>query len=151
MPQQFAIPVLGASGSVSAVIASSAALYPGRIISLIIIQVRLLHLFLAFTLLDMLWLIANMANQGDGKANAVHLAGALSGWIAVGGFQRVRGPWSRFSDKRVQDKRIKSDAKKVQEEERMDQILAKISREGMPSLSNAEKQFLNRQSKKKSQ
>lgn len=150
MPQQFAVPVVGASGLVSAVLAASAAMYPGRILSLIIIQVRLLHFFLVLVVLDILWLIASMASQGDGTANAVHLSGALCGWIVVGGFQRVDGPWTKMAHKQKQKADQKEQAKKASDEERMDQILAKISREGMPSLSNQEKQFLKRQSEKKS-
>lgn len=150
MPHAFAIPVLGASGLVAAVLASSAAMYPHRMLSLILFQVRLLYFFLFLVVLDLLWLLASMANQGDGKANAVHLAGAFVGWMAVGGFQRFAGPWAPFVAQRKAQKEQKSAASKAQEEERMDQILAKISREGMPGLSAKEKQFLQQQSRKKS-
>jgi len=100
--------------------------------------------------LDFLWLIANMAGQGDGTANAVHLAGALAGWVSVGGFHRFSGPWTRIQDKNRAKKQRKSQAKTTQDAERMDQILAKISREGLPSLSSEEKRFLQQQSEKKS-
>lgn len=150
MPYQFAVPVVGASGLVSAVLAASAAMYPGRVLNLILIQVRLLHFFMALVALDLLWLIANMANQGDGAAHAVHLAGALCGWLAVNGFQRIEGPWSRIAEKQRRKSEQKTRASQAKDEERMDQILAKIGREGMPSLSSEEKQFLKRQSEKKS-
>ncbi|PCJ53946.1 MAG: hypothetical protein COA70_07295 [Planctomycetota bacterium] len=150
MPQQFGVPVLGASGLVSSVLAASAAMYPDRILSLIIVKVRLLHFFLALVVIDLLWLIANMAGQGDGTANPVHLAGALAGWISVGGFQRFTGPWTKLQDKNREHNQRKTQAKAALDEERMDQILAKISREGLPSLSNEEKRFLQRQSEKKS-
>jgi len=150
MPQQFGVPVLGASGLVSSVLAASAAMYPGRILSLIVVQIRLLHFFLALVVMDLLWLIANMAGQGDGTANAVHLAGAFAGWVSVGGFQRFPGPWSKVQAKHHESQQRKSKAKTAQDEQRMDQILAKISREGLPSLSNAEKRFLQEQSEKKS-
>ncbi|MDA0666172.1 MAG: rhomboid family intramembrane serine protease [Planctomycetota bacterium] len=150
MPQQFALPVVGASGLVSAVLAASAAMYPDRVLNLILIRLRLLYFFFAVVVIDLLWLIANMANQGDGTANAVHLAGALSGWIAVGGFQRIQGPWSRIAENQKRKSQQKTRVKQIKDDARMDQILAKISREGMPSLSNEEKQFLKRQSEKKS-
>jgi len=150
MPTQFAIPVLGASGLVSAVLASSAAMYPQRVLSLIFIQVRLLHFFLFLVVLDSLWLLASMANQGDGKANVVHLAGGLVGWIAVGGFQRFDAPWLPILAKRRAKRKLKSADLSAKDDERMDKILAKISREGMPSLSHKEKQFLQQQSRKKS-
>lgn len=148
LPQSFSNPVLGGSGLVAAVLAASAAMYPHRILNLILLRVRLLHLFLFLTVLDLLGFLAQCAGQGKPVAYAVHLAGALVGWLAVGGFQRFPGPWQKFALAR----RARKDAKRKRYESEcdafLDHLLAKISRDGMHSLSAEEKRFLLDRSRK---
>lgn len=148
IPSGFAVSVVGGSGLVAAVIAASAAMYPDRIINLILLRVRLLHLFLVLTGLDFLGFLAQCTGTGDRVAYTVHLAGALTGWLAVGGFQRFQGPWSGWAAKRAGRRIEKKQRQESHDEERLDQILAKISKEGMQSLTDAERDFLRDRAKK---
>jgi hypothetical protein len=131
------------------VLAASAAMYPDRRLNLILLQVRLLPLFLVLCGLDLLGFLAQWAGKDPNGGYALHLSGAAVGWLAVGGFQRFQGPWQRVFEKSRRKKEHKMREKQAGEEERLDRILAKISREGMQSLSNAEKRFLLQRSRDK--
>ena len=148
MPGVFGNPVIGGSGLVSAVFAASAAMYPRRLLNLILIRVQLLHVFLVISGLDLLYLIGNMFGQFDGVARAVHLAGALTGWLAVGGFQRFDGPWKKWMHKAASRKADQTQRREQNDEAELDRILAKISSEGLPSLTQAERSFLEKRSKR---
>lgn len=143
----FGAPVVGGSGLVACCIAYLAAVMPDLRLNLILLQVRLLPFFLFFTALDLLRLIATFAGQPAGIAADVHLAGALVGWTVAGGwerfplFARVRGR----ARARQQEKQQAAAAKDGAE---LDRILAKISSEGIGSLTPAERKFLERRSKR---
>lgn len=140
--------VVGGSGLVAAVIAANAALYPNRVLNLILLKVKLLHFFVVLTALDFLGFLAQCTGTGDRVAYTVHLAGAATGWMALGGFQRVQGPWSNWAAKRAHKQTQKKQQNAAKDEERLDQILAKISRDGMQSLTEAERTFLRDRSNK---
>ncbi|MCP4093153.1 MAG: rhomboid family intramembrane serine protease [Planctomycetes bacterium] len=147
-PSTFSNPVIGGSGLVSAVIAASAAVYPDRVLSLIILRVRLLYFFLFIIALDFLFFLGTILGAKDGIAHHVHLAGALCGWLAVGGFQRIDGPWRRWAQKSASRKAEKDHQQQQNDEAELDRILAKISKDGLPSLTAAERSFLERRSKR---
>lgn len=147
-PSAFAVPVVGGSGLVAAMMGASAAMYPQRILNLILLRVKLLHLFLVLTALDFLGFLAQCFGTGDRVAYTVHLAGAFTGWMVVGGFQRFEGPWSGWAAKRAYRKEQKRRQGEADAEQRLDEILAKISSDGMQSLTDAERDFLRDRSKK---
>ncbi|MGB0952182.1 MAG: rhomboid family intramembrane serine protease [Planctomycetota bacterium] len=144
----FGAAVVGGSGFVAAMIAANAALYPDRMLNLILLRVKLLHFFVVLTALDFLGFLAQCTGTGDRISYTVHLAGAATGWLAVGGFQRVQGPWSNWATKRAHKQAQKKQQKEANDEERLDAILAKISRDGMQSLTDAERAFLRDRSRK---
>lgn len=148
MPATFGNSVIGGSGLVTAVFAASAAMYPDRIMNLIFLRIRLITFFVVLIGLDFLFFLGNMLGSADGVAHHVHLAGALVGWLAVGGFQRFDGPWRGWMEKSVQKKAKKQQRQSQNEEEELDRILAKISRDGLPSLTDAERRFLEQRSKR---
>ena len=148
-PNAFGWRVASGAGWVAMVLAATAAMYPDRKLNLILIQVRLLPLFLILCLLDLLGFFAQWAGKDPHGGYALHLTGALVGWMAVDGFHRVQGPWHGHFEKRKRRNREKADSRHAGEEEKLDRILAKISREGMQSLSNAEKRFLLQRSRDK--
>lgn len=143
-PAAFSASVVGGSGLVAAMLGACAAMYPTRMLNLILLRVKLLHLFLVLTVLDLLGFLAQWSGTagGDRVAYTVHLAGALGGWIAVGGFQRFEGPWSGWAANRNRRKQQRKFEQESKAEERLDELLAKISREGMQSLTDAERDFL---------
>ncbi|MDP7062442.1 MAG: rhomboid family intramembrane serine protease [Planctomycetota bacterium] len=147
-PGRFGNPIIGGSGLVSAVFAASAAMYPQRVINLIILRLPLIHLFLFLAALNLLFFLGQILGTGDGVAHHVHLAGGLAGWLAVGGFHRFDGPWTRWAAKSAARKAAKDQQRQQDEEAELDRILAKISKDGLPSLTEAERSFLERRSKR---
>ncbi len=143
----FGYPALGGSGIAMACLAALAALHPGLRVNLLVLTVRLLPLFLVLAGLDLLRMIATIAGKGDSIASEIHLAGALVGWYWGGGFHRFP-VFRNWAEKRDLARRQRNHAKKQQDEEELDRILAKISREGIGSLSPAEKAFLDRRSRR---
>jgi membrane associated rhomboid family serine protease len=148
MPATFGHPVIGGSGLVTAVFAASAAMYPGRIMNLLFLRIRLITFFLVLIGLDLLFFFGNILGSADGVAHHVHLAGAFIGWTAVGGFQRFDGPWKGWIEKSARKKTQKQQRQSQNDEAELDRILAKISREGLPSLTAKERQFLEQRSKR---
>lgn len=144
---QFGSPAFGGSGIVMACFACLAALQPGIRVNLIFITVPLLPLFLVLVGIDVLNLLAMIVGKGKGVASDVHLAGALVGWFWAGGFQRFP-VFARWAAKREQNRRQRQAQQHQQGEAELDRILAKISREGIGSLTPAEKKFLDRRSRK---
>ncbi len=148
----FAIPVIGGSGVVSAVIAVNAAVYPDRVLNLFgLIRFRMITLFLVYLLLDLMGFLFALAGQTGGVAVDVHLAGAALGWWWAGGFQRGFGPLTRWREKRAGAKQQRQRQSSQAEEAELDRILAKISAEGINSLSRKERQFLERRSRDRRQ
>lgn len=141
--------VIGGSGIVNAVLAVNTALYPDRLVHLILFRLPLKILFPVWLALDLLgaWYMA--LGYGYGVAADVHLAGALVGWLWAGGFGRYEPPWRRW---RAQAHRRRDHAEaraRAAEEAELDRILAKIGREGLPSLTPEERRFLERRSRPK--
>lgn len=146
-PSQFGIPVIGGSGLVSAVMAAAAALYPGRVLNLLLFRARLISVFTVLILLDFVFFLGNCFGEFDGVAHHVHLAGAAVGWLTFDGFHRVQGPWHGWLRRREEAKRQRKARQESADEAELDRILAKISREGLPSLTDSERSFLEKRSK----
>lgn len=151
-PEIFRYQVIGGgSGLVMTVLAICAALYPERRISLIVIQPRLISCFLVVIILDVLGLIATMAGRDGIVANQVHLAGALVGWLWVDGFDRfgwkVPHPFRAWMRKRQQRRAASNQQQTQKDHQELDRILEKISQQGMPSLTKAERAFLEKRSR----
>jgi len=148
----FSAAVVGGSGLVSTVLAVSAAIYPDRRYNLILIQPRLLSIFLVLVGLDLLGFFGQLAGRDNGVATQVHLAGALLGWLWADGFRRFGWSWQtpfrRWWEKRHARQQQRQAGQESTEQEELDRILAKISREGMPSLTAKERSFLEHRSRK---
>lgn len=152
LPASFGAHVLGGSGLVSAVLAAHAAVYPGRILNLLVLRCRLISFFLVLCALDLLWLIADLAGKVDGVAQEIHLAGALTGWVWAGGFWRhglTARPRSGLAAKFRAWRAGRRQRRDAGEEAELDRILAKIGREGLTALDAAERAFLERRSKRR--
>lgn len=161
--------VVGASGSIMAVFTAIAFYRPQMTVNLFgIIPVRVIILAVIFILRDLL----NLGN-GDGVAHFAHLGGAIIGMASIQSihssnnlinraqqlgdwlqeiFSRKRGPRMRVKKSKKDTRVPKSDEdynmEAKQRQERIDQILDKISKSGYDSLTKKEKDFLFNQSKK---
>jgi membrane associated rhomboid family serine protease len=136
------VPVLGASAAVFGVMAMFARLYPERrLLVWGILPVRAKTLVLVLAGLDLL-----LAVQGSrsGTAHLAHVGGFVVGWFFVPlerGLDRWRRKWrqGRAARRERTDREMRS---------RVDTLLAKVGREGLGSLSESERRFLNEAGKK---
>jgi membrane associated rhomboid family serine protease len=135
-------PMVGASGSVLGCLGAVAVLLPSMVVFLFIFPVPIRMAATIFVAIYVFNLIGKGPNAGG---DAAHLAGLAFGvyWTLYGQrhFQRIRakqteGAWAR----KVQ--------RQADEEKPVDEILDKIQREGMDSLSGREKQILKNASAK---
>ena len=163
--------IVGASGSVMAIIAALAFHRPNLMVNVFnLFSIRLIFIAGIFILIDLVSLGLN-----DGTAHFAHLGGVLFGMISVYNYysssnllnrlQMLGDRISRFfrllfsSNKKLkvkkggayQNPRFKSDEEynleKKQKQIKTDAILDKISKSGYESLTKAEKEFLFNQSK----
>lgn len=142
-------PVVGASGSIMGVLAILMVMVPNLEVRLLLLTVRMKWLVLAFTLIDLSFALGDGRGAEDGVSHWTHLFGA------VGGFS-LAWVWPVFLKPRVERARVRHERRAevrrleehVSEERELDRILAKISAEGMPSLSAGERRFLEDHAKK---
>ena len=142
--------LLGASGSVMAIVVGIATLLPDYSVMLLLFgEVRLKYLALIYVLIDILSISGS--NPGGSLA---HLGGALLGFIFIKQLQNGND-WSKILQKRKRLRVVqrKTNAtvnvgSRVPEQELIDQILDKISKSGYNSLSPQEKEQLFKASNK---
>jgi membrane associated rhomboid family serine protease len=138
-------PAIGASGACLAVTVAMAMLRPNAIVYLLVFPVRLKYVAGVLVLFDVLQVLARfMGAEGDGKAVYAHLGGALYGFLAVRFGWIHRDPVATFQRRRE----VQREVTRVSDDARMDQLLARIKRDGLGTLSNAEREFLKRQSER---
>ena len=141
--------LLGASGSVMAIVVAIATLVPDYSIRLLLFgDVRLKYLALILVLID----VISIAGSNPGGSIA-HLGGALLGFIFIKQLQNGND-WSKIFQQRKRLKVVKNsgtpplNSSRVPEQELIDQILDKISRSGYNSLTQQEKEQLFKASNK---
>jgi membrane associated rhomboid family serine protease len=143
--------LLGASGSVMAIVVATATLLPDYAIRLLFFgDVRLKYLALVYILLDIIGLAG--LNAGGSVA---HLGGALLGFVFIKQLQ-AGNDWSKIFQKRKTLKVVKKSqaqpsavtSSPIPEQELIDEILDKISKSGYDSLTKQEKEQLFKASNK---
>lgn len=162
LPQSLAI---GASASVLAVLAAAATFAPNYQVPLILFgNVKLKYLALVFVGIDLISM-----RQGNAGGHIAHLGGALWGFLYITVYQHYNHTFLRlihpFRNWHFPRKKKKTtfrqtyhnprperdedfNARKAAEQQRIDEILDKISRSGYDKLSREEKEFLFRTGKK---
>lgn len=159
-------PIIGASGALMGIFVAYYKFFPNRTL--------LLFFFFPMRIKYAMWVMVAidvfMAPSGDGVAHLAHLGGVVAGFIYMhlyeGGFgvfnriersiRKARGPkvhvqqGGRSSEEYHQDdsKVLEGEVFYVDEQKRMDEILKKVNKEGLNSLSESEKQFLLKASDK---
>ena len=151
-------PIIGASGALMGIFVAYYRFFPERRL--------LLFFFFPMKIKYAMWVMVAidvfMAPSGDGIAHLAHLGGVVAGFIYMylyeGGFRRLSGKLN-FGGPKVKVTRggkassddvrneepsdaIEGEVFYVDEEKRMDEILKKVSREGVQSLSPSERKFL---------
>ncbi|NUM41584.1 MAG: rhomboid family intramembrane serine protease [Leptospiraceae bacterium] len=140
--------VLGASAGIYGLLIAYAIIWPNREVLFMMFfpikikyMVAILMLMLAFS-------------QGKNIAHIAHLGGVLGGLIFLYFIKKINTTSNfQFSLKdyfhKRKMKRLQEEInKRVNAKERVDELLEKISKQGMKSLSRKEKQFLNEASNK---
>lgn len=142
--------LLGASGSVMAIVFATATLVPDYSIRMLFFgDVRIKYLALIYLVFDIIGLSG--LNAGGSIA---HLGGALLGFVFIRQLQQG-GDWSKLFQQRKKLKVVKNTGAKyvkktvkVSEQEVIDEILDKISHSGYDSLTKEEKEQLFKASNK---
>jgi membrane associated rhomboid family serine protease len=140
-------PTIGASGAVVGVVVAAATLRPQAQVFFFFIPVKLWALAAIMVAFDVFPLLVQLQQGGDSGrvAHTVHLGGAIFGFLAV----RLRWIW-KDPVAVIANKRAVAEAQKqISDDAKMDQLLAKIGRDGLGSLSKSEKAFLNKRSARK--
>jgi len=139
-------PAIGASGAVLGITIACAVLMPDAQVILLFVPVKLKWVALALVAIDVFGVLEQMKHAGwDPTAHYVHLGGALYGFLAARKGWLWKDPISRLEARRA----IAREERRVSDEERMDELLAKIHREGLNALSRGEKEFLRRMSQRR--
>ncbi len=142
--------VVGSSGMVYALLGACLCMFPDMQVSLIIVQVKLYFVAGALIAFSFFATIVQLFGvQWGNSAHSIHLFGALCGWLLVGGHQRFSLSELPFLASLRERKQRFDAGKRQQNSQRVDDILAKVSRSGIGSLSPAERKFLEQQSRKK--
>jgi membrane associated rhomboid family serine protease len=140
------IGTIGASGAINGTLVALAVLMPDIVVLfMFLIPMKIKWVVAIFLGIDVL----NLIGRGNGIDSLCHVLGAATGFgIAFVGPRWV-SPWvaRRRAEKVREQKRVRIE-QDLDEERELDRLLEKISREGMPSLSDAERKFLKRVSGK---
>jgi membrane associated rhomboid family serine protease len=158
-------PIVGASGALMGVFVAYYKFFPERMILMFfVIPMKIKHAMWVMVAMDMLF-----ANSGDSIAHFAHLGGVVAGFLYMAVYQN--GPkvlyhsplsaifrlFSRNPEKynressetrsyrsgRVEEPEIlEGEVFYVDEQKRMDEILKKVERSGIQSLTESEREFL---------
>jgi len=134
--------VVGASAAVFGVMAVYARLYPARLLLVWgIFPVRARTLVLVLVGLDLF-----LAIQGSdsGTAHFAHVGGFALGWF----FFRLERSVERFRRTREMKKAGRAARQDAEVRRAVDELLAKVGREGLGSLTQSEREFLKRSSER---
>jgi len=142
-------PIIGASGALFGVMAAYAFLFPERtILMFFIIPMKIKYAIWIFIAIDLF-----MANSGDNIAHYTHLGGVLSGFLFMLAWSRPRQQQKTYSKEFFREKAQRYEQNPPLEgelhtgsfnakEDKLNEILEKINRSGLQSLSQEERNYL---------
>ena len=156
-------PIIGASGALMGIFVAYYKFFPDRMILMFfIIPMRIKHAMWVMIALDIFF-----ANSGDMIAHFAHLGGVVAGFIYMALYQNspnnsLLSGLSRLFSRKTENYNGRSSSRRsdendasepevlegevfyVDEQKRMDEILKKVEREGIQSLTESEREFLLR-------
>lgn len=137
--------VVGASAGVLAVVVACAVETPNRTVLLLFFPVPLKFLAGGLVLLDVLSTYASLFQpMAGGTDTLAHLGGVAFGFLMA----KKRWMWNDLGEAFQEKRQVRAEANEAADQERLDQLLERISRDGIHSLSASEKKFLNRMSER---
>ncbi len=136
---------VGASGAVMCIVVATAVLRPHARIVFIIVPMTLRTFAILWVGLDLFWFLLQIRTGPSNVAHLAHLAGAWWGFVVA------RRGWIWVDPLEIFQRRRDGLARERErpDEERLDEILNKINRQGIHALSGRERAFLQRVSKRK--
>ena len=148
------VPVVGASGACYAFLLHAACVAPRSTVILIVLPVPLWGLAALLVGLGLYSTFVEFATGFEGGvSHGAHLGGALLGFLSFrfGWFVDFRTPdrpglFASWRDLLARRRRAAALHEASQRELQLDQILAKVKQQGLPSLTAAERRFLDRSS-----
>ncbi len=144
-------PLVGASAGVFGVIVACAYIAPNQIIQLLFPPIPMKLKFFAYGYVG-LALVQLLAGSNNAGGEAAHIGGAIAGFYFIRNSHHLLDFFDIFGDSRSK-KPMKNPYKApkpkrgVPSTEEVDRILAKVATEGLASLTDKEKQTLNKASK----
>lgn len=136
-------PIVGASGGVLAIVCAMATLRPGLRMIFVIVPMTLRTMALIVLALDLFRAVTQLKGETSHVASFAHLSGALFGYLGV----RQKWIWADPLEHVDAWRSRRAAAQHASDEERLDELLVKIEREGIHSLSTGERAFLKRVSR----
>ncbi|MCY2960152.1 MAG: rhomboid family intramembrane serine protease [Planctomycetota bacterium] len=138
-------PAVGASGACYGLMIAVATLFPSRVVYLLFVPIALRWMALLILVITVFSALVQMKLGASGTAHLVHFGGIAYGFLAVRTGLVRKDPVEILERRRAVNEveRAQSDAMRV------DQLLDKISREGIGSLSKGEREFLKKASSRK--
>jgi membrane associated rhomboid family serine protease len=133
--------VVGASGAVLALVVALATMRPHALFYLLLAPVKLWVIAVVYVMLDLFGLVRG----GGDAAHVVHLGGAALGFAAVKLHWVWYDPFAALEARR--EAKVRENAQ--DDAQRLDELLARIHRDGIGSLSEREKAFLKRMSSRR--
>jgi membrane associated rhomboid family serine protease len=140
------IPIIGASGAIFGILLAFGITYPNRIVFLyFLFPIRAIYLVAMFAVFE---LLMSISGPSGGISNISHIGGMAIGFVylkffwkrgGIGVLGRLRSLRERFRDKRTQRRNKREQALIL----RVDEILDKISREGLHTLTPQERKLLD--------
>lgn len=138
-------PAIGASGACFGVMMAAATLFPDRRVTFIVVPLTMRWLAIIFVTITVFSALVQLKQGTSGTAHLIHLGGLLYGYVAVRSGLIRKDPVQAFEHRRA----VKEVERAQSDEARVDDLLAKISREGIGSLTKGERDFLNKASARK--
>ncbi|MCB9868547.1 MAG: rhomboid family intramembrane serine protease [Planctomycetes bacterium] len=142
--------LIGASGAVYGIMVFAAFVYPRRVLHFIFISVEVRYFvgLLVFIGLYSFYIETFVAGLGSNVAHSAHLGGSLWGFLAfrmarAGVSFSGRGPLAWWRRRRAEGAHKSAQ----RDQETLDQILDKVHKQGMSSLTGAERRFLEKVSR----
>jgi membrane associated rhomboid family serine protease len=145
---EFAV-IIGASGALMGIFVAYAKLFPDRMILLFfVIPLKIKHAMWVLIALDVF-----LSRSGDSIAHYTHLGGILAGFICMYFYSKglswnsLRGEMKHRRNRgSTSDKVLEGEVGYIDQDQQLDMILQKVSRSGVSSLSESEKNYLIRAS-----
>ncbi len=137
--------ILGASGAVFGMMAMFARLFPHRRVLLLgVFPMKVRTLALSIVGIEVIAQLVSGLAGDDGIAHLAHLGGFAVGWF----FLSLERSMTQFQRAREFKKTARLNREEREVRAEVDELLAKVGRDGLNSLTNRERAFLKRASKR---